>query len=101
MTDNLLIDRLAQQVLRWRAGPDRFLTGNRSWIPRWKFNPLERLEDSFTLLDHSGSTHYTISLVGGTFQVEVECDGRIGKATGHSRSRTITLALARSLGLEV
>jgi hypothetical protein len=101
VTDNLLIDRLAQQVLHWRVGPDRFLTGNRSWIPRWKFNPLERLEDAFRLLDHSKSARYVISQTGGKFQAEVEHDGKIGRAADDSKPRAITLALARSLGLEV
>ena len=101
MTDNVLIDRLALQVLHWRIGPDRFVTGNRSWLPKWRFNPLQRLEDAFMLLDHSKSVRYVISQTGGTFQVEVEHDGKIGKAAGKSKPRSITLALARSLGLEV
>ncbi|OFV98395.1 MAG: hypothetical protein A3H28_02560 [Acidobacteria bacterium RIFCSPLOWO2_02_FULL_61_28] len=101
MTDNLLIDRLAQEVLHWCVAPDRFLTGNRSWIPKWKFNPLERLEDAFRLLDHSQPMRYAISQIGGAFQVEVERSGKVGKASGDSKPRAITLALARSLGLEL
>lgn len=100
MTDNVLIDRLAQQVLQWGVAPDRFLTGNRSWIPKWKFNPLERIDDAFGLLDHSGSSRYAILKAGGAFEVEVECHGRVGRATGRSSARAITIALARSLGLE-
>ena len=96
-----LTARLAEQVMGWRVGPDRFITGNRSWLPKWRFNPLQRLEDAFMLLDHSKSGRYVISKTGGDFQVEVECDGKIGRATGDSKPRTITLALARSLGLEV
>lgn len=101
MTDTMLIDRLAQQVLHWGIGADRFLTGDRSWIPKWKFNPLEHLEDAFRLLDHSKAIRYSISQSGGSFAVEVEQGGKIGKATGISKPRTITLALARSLRLEV
>ena len=101
MTDNVLIDHLARQVLKWGVGPDRFLTGNRSWIPKWKFNPLEHLDDAFRLLDHSNGVRYAIAQTGATFAVEVERNGKIGKATGDSKPRTITLALARSLGLEV
>lgn len=99
LTDNALIDQLAQQVLHWRVGPDRFMTRNRSWLPKWRFNPLERLEDAFMLLDHCRSVRYLISQTGGRFQVEVEHDRKIGKAAGLSKPRTITLALARSLGL--
>ena len=101
MTDNVLIDLLARQVLRWGVAPDRFLTGNRSWIPKWKFNPLERLEDAFRLLDHDESVHYSISRSGSAFEVEVEHDGKVGRATGDSKPRAVTLALARSLGLGV
>lgn len=99
--DIALIDQLAQRILHWSVGPDRFLAGNRSWIPRWRFNPLEKLEDAFMLLDHSGSSRYSILNVGGAFDVEVEYAGRIGRATGSSGARTVTTALARSLGLEV
>ena len=101
MTTEQLTALLAERVMRWRVGPDRFLTGNRSWIPRWKFNPLERLEDAFRLLDHSGSSRYVISRTGNGFDVEVECDGRVGKATSDSKPRAITLAVARVLGIEV
>ena len=97
----MLIDRLAQEVLHWRVGPDRFITGNRSWLPKWRFNPLERLDDAFMVLDRSGSSRYAIVKAGGACEVEVECNGRVGRATGNSRSRAITMAVARSIGLEV
>ena len=101
MTDTTLIELLAQQVLNWRSGEDRFVTGNRSWCPKWRFNPLERIEDAFLLLDHSKATRYVISQTGSKLQVEVELNQKIGRATGCSRPRAITLALARGLGLEV
>jgi hypothetical protein len=101
VNDNMLIDRLALQVMHWRVGPDRFITGNRSWLPKWKFDPLDRIEHAFMLLDEGRPSRYAISRVGAVFQVEVECDGKIGRATGDAKARTITLALARSLGLEV
>ena len=101
MPDRILIDLLAKQVLRWGVGPDRFLTGERSWVPKWRFNPLENIGDAFMLLDRCGPKCYAISCVDHLFQVEVECDGKIGRATGDSKPRTITLALARSLGVEV
>ena len=100
MKDNVLIANLAQEVMHWGVGPDRFLIGNRSWIPRWKFKPLEHIQDAFMLLDHSGSSRYSILKASGAFEVKVECNGRVGRATGRSSARAITLALARSLGLE-
>jgi len=98
--DTVLIDQLAQQILHWRAGPDRFVTGNRSWLPKWRFNPLHRLDDAFLLLDQIKAVRYTISRTDGNFRVEVEHEGRIGRAAGDSKPRAITLALARCLGLE-
>jgi hypothetical protein len=101
LTDNVLIDQLARKVLHWSVGPDRFLTGNRSWLPKWRFNPLERIEDSFLLLDHSKPARYVVSQTGGKCRVVVEHDGKIGRAADDSKPRAITLALARSLGMEV
>ena len=101
MIDRVLIDRLAQEVLQWTIGPDRFLTGDRSWIPKWKFNPLESIEDAFMLLNRSGSSRYVITRARKVFDVEVECDGQVGRARSNSSARAITLALARCLGLEV
>ena len=99
MSSEHLTAILAERVMGWGVGPDRFLTANRSWIPRWKFKPLERIGDAFMLLDHSGSNRYAIVKAGGAFEVKVECNGRVGRATGRSSARAITLALARSLGL--
>lgn len=99
--DQRLTEALAVQVMGWRVGPDRFITGARSWLPKWRFNPLQQLLDAFMLLDYSKSKRYVISKNGTSFQVEVEHDGKVGKATGKSKPRTITLALARSLGLDV
>lgn len=101
MNPERLTAMLAKSVMGWKVAPDRFLTSNRSWIPRWKFNPLERVQDAFMLLDSSGSNRYTILKAGGCFEVKVECNGRDGRATDRSSARAITLALARSLGLEV
>lgn len=102
MTDAVLTDVLAQRVMHWGVTADRYLIGNRSWIPKWRFNPLEKLEDAFKLLDHSEANRYTISMTGAAgFEVEVDLDGRVGTATREPKPRAITLALARSLGLEV
>ncbi len=101
MTDAVLIDQLAQRIFHWSVTPDRFLMGNRSWIPKWKFNPLKRLEDAFRLLDDGAASRYAISFSRGCFEVEVEFNGSLGKASGESKPRTITLAAARGLGLEV
>lgn len=102
MSDDRLKEELALQLLGWKVAPDRFLKSGRSWIPKWRFNPLEKLDDAFLLLDHTRLSRYAISKSADDgFHVEIEIDGKIGKAVGEPKSRTITLALARSLGLEV
>ena len=101
MNPERLTAMLAKSVMGWKVAPDRFLTAKRSWIPRWRFNPLERIEDAFMLLDRSGSHRYTISRAGEVFEVEVECGGRVGKATNDSKPRAITLAVARALGTKM
>ena len=99
MTDNVLVERLAKTVMHWRVGPDRFTTSSRSWLPRWRFRPLERITDALLLLEHSGASRYSISFSRNVFVVEVECAGRIGKATDTSAARAITMALAHALKL--
>ena len=99
MTDAALIDRLAKHVFNWGVTADRFLLPNRSWCPRWKFRPLEKLSDAFKLLDAAAPTRYAISFSSGRFRVEVEVKGNVGRANRTDRPRTIVLALARSLKL--
>lgn len=53
ITSEELTRLLAERVLGWATSPDRFLTGNRRWMPRWRFRPFDRLEDSFKLLDQT------------------------------------------------
>ena len=100
MTAEALTAELAQKVMGWNVAPDRFLVGNRSWIPRWRFQPLERLEDAFRLLDKAQPEHYSMGLdAGGRFFAEVRIGSRLGKARDDSKPRAITLALACALGL--
>lgn len=101
MTADTLIQQLAQQVMGWGVAPDRFLLGNRSWIPRWRFQPLERLEDAFRLLEKAQPEHYSMGLdASGRFSVEVRIRGKLGVARDELKPRAITLAIARALGLE-
>ena len=100
MTAEALTAELAQKVMGWNVAPDRFLVGNRSWIPRWRFQPLERIEDAFRLLEKAQPEHYSMGLdAGGRFFAEVRIGGRLGKARDDSKPRAITLALACALGL--
>jgi hypothetical protein len=85
----------------WRSAPGRFLTTGRSWIPRWRFRPLEDLADAFQLLDRATSYFSLRSDGHNLLTAEVQIDGRCGKASGRLIARTITTAVARSLGVEV
>lgn len=101
MRAEALTAHLAERVMGWNVAPDRFLTGNRSWIPRWRFQPLERLEDAFRLLEKAQPEHYSMGLDGsGRFSVEVRLGGKLGLARDEVKPRAITLAIARALGLE-
>jgi hypothetical protein len=51
MTADQLTGVLAERVMGWGVGPDRFLTGNRGWMPRWKFQPAQKLADAIRLLE--------------------------------------------------
>ncbi len=100
MNDERLTEKLAAQVLGWKATPDRFIKSGRSWIPRWRFRPLTELADAFRLLDQAAA-HYTLTGTCSTFAAEVQIESRRGKAVGEQKARTITVAVARALGLEV
>ncbi len=101
MNDDRLTESLAVKVLGWRTAPGRFIKSDRAWTPSWRFAPLTNLEQAFDLLDHAASS-YTISTnKEGGFEAEVRVGGRTGKASGKPKARTITLALANALGLEL
>jgi hypothetical protein len=99
MSDDRLTERLVSQVLGWKVAPDRFLKSGRSWIPRWRFAPLTNLEHALQLLDRAASTYTLTGVAGGIFTAEVRVRGRMGKAAGLSKAKTISLALAQALEL--
>ena len=101
MTEEALTAVLAERVMGWKVAPDRFIKSGRSWLPKWRFAPFTRLDDAFQLLDRSASSYKLERVGSATFAVEVELDGRIGKASGEPKARAITLAVGRALGLEV
>lgn len=100
MNDDRLTEELAARVLGWRVTPDRFIMSGRTWIPRWRFRPLSELSDAFRLLDHAAA-HYTLTRDSSDFAVEAQVESCCGKAVGKQKARTITVAVARALRLEV
>jgi hypothetical protein len=102
MTPERLTTLLAERVLGWSVGPDRFLTGKRGWLPRWRFRPTENLSDAFRLLEAATPDGYTMgSGENGVFWARVVILGVVGEARQASQARAITFAIARALGLEV
>jgi hypothetical protein len=100
MTDERLTALLAERLLGWRAVPDRFLKSGRSWIPRWRFNPFQRLDDAFLLLDSARGVYKLATDPTGNFTAEVQIGSQVGCAAGDAKAKTITLAIARALKVE-
>ena len=102
MTDDQLTAILAERVMGWSVGPDRFPMGNRGWMPRWRFQPFEKLEDAFRLLEEARPQEYSICGDDeGTIQARVTIDRTAGEARGKSKPTVITQAIARAVGIQV
>ena len=102
VTADQLTTLLAERVMGWGVAPDRFLMSNRKWTPRWRFQPTEKLNDAFRLLDEAAPEQYTMGADGqGVFWVRVRIRGGVGEANGASRPWAISCAVARALGIEV
>ena len=101
MTNEHLTAMLAEKVMDWRVGPERFLSGNRRWLPRWCFQPAERVEDANRLLERAAPQEYSMHRTqDGRLRVKVCIAGATGEAVESSQARAITFAIARALGLE-
>ena len=101
MTREALTDELAERVMGWRAVPYRFIKSQRSWLPKWRFAPTHDIGHAFQLLTASTPTFYKIEAQNdGRVMVEVE-GSQIGRATAKSLANAITIAIARSIGIQV
>ena len=93
---------LAQRVMGWRVGPDRFLMDKRQWLPRWRFQPLDRLQDAMRLLEVAAPKQCMITADGdGLVSVRVHIAGKTGESRERSKPRAIVLAVARALQIDV
>ena len=99
MNDERLTDELACRVLGWRTAPGQFIKADRSWAPRHRFAPLTRLDDAFQLVDRVATACKLTIVKGGRVAAEVQVGPRVGKASGKSKARTVTMALVWALGL--
>jgi hypothetical protein len=91
---------LAERVLGWRVGPERFLLGNRQWITRSQFRPFDRVQDAFRLLRKASIAFSLTKTTDGGFTATVRVGDLTGTASGRAEAATITLAIARVVGLE-
>lgn len=101
MTDNRLAAILAQRVMGWTVGPERFTMRGRRWLPRWRFQPATRLEDAFRLLQSVAAQEYATGGDNGLFWARVRVGGNTAEAHEATQARAITFAVARALGIEV
>ncbi len=101
MTKDNLTAILAERVMGWTIGPDRYMKGNRGWMPRWRFQPVLKLDDAFMLLDKAADTYTLSADKEGVFHAEVRIGDAIGKASGEPKARVIALALVIALGIDV
>jgi hypothetical protein len=101
MTSENLAALLAKRVMGWGVGPDRFLLSGRGWMPRWRFQPTENLDDAFKLLDKAAPDEFVLASDGKGYSVRVRIGAITGESRDLSRPRAITMALALALGLEV
>ena len=101
MNDRIITDELARQVMNWGVHADRYVKSGRSWIPRWRFQPLLDIADAFQLLDRATEGYCLASDEHGTFTACVQVNGQTGDASGTSQARVIARAVARAAGLRV
>jgi hypothetical protein len=102
VTSEQLTAALAERVMGWTVGPERFMMGGRRWLPRWRFQPATRLEDAFRLLQKVAPEEYvTGAAENGGFWARVRVAGTTGEARESSQARAIAFAVARAIGVEV
>lgn len=96
-----LTDQLAVQVMGWGLAQDRYVLGQRRWLPRWRFQPLHRVEDAFRLLQKADPQQFTMQRnARGITQIKLCLNGKKGEARSSSTACAVTLAIARALALE-
>ena len=102
MTAERLTALLAERIMGWRVGPDRFLTGDRHWLQRWRFQPLERMADASRLLEQATPQEYAMGASeNGGFWARVRIAGVTGEARESCQARALTFAIARAIGIDV
>ncbi len=100
-TNSEITNLLAQRVMRWRLGPDRFLLGDRRWLARWRFQPMEKLDDAFQLLEKADPSEFLMRGDDeGNITVKVTIGGKSGRAVRKSKPEAISFAVAAAIGID-
>jgi hypothetical protein len=102
MTDDRLTAILVERIMGWSVFPNRIMTGGRSWLPRWRFQPTKKLRDAVRLLQRLAPQESAMGAAeNGGFWARVRVGGATGEARDSSQARALSLALARVIGIEV
>lgn len=101
MSDERLTSELAVLAMHWRLAPGRYLKPDRGWTSRSSFRPLIDVNDAFRVLDAVTDDYSILGTPGGRFAVCVRAAGRTGQVVGECKARTICLAIAQALGIDV
>ena len=100
-TAKQLTDVLAERVMGWRLAPGRYIKSDRGWTPRWRFQPVQRMEDAFRLLERTSPQEYAVGAAAdGNFWAKVRIAGVTGEARESSQAQALTFAIARAVGLD-
>jgi len=91
VTSEDLSATLAARVMKWGVAPDRFILEGRRWLPRWRFRPVERIEDAFRLIEALDPEEYDMAGRGAdNFSVRIRLEnGGHGEASDKSKARAI------------
>jgi hypothetical protein len=101
MTPAQITSILAERIMGWRTAPGRFLKSNREWLPTRRFQPLKSADDAFRILEVTSATFSLVQAGNGRFTARVSIGASTGVATGEFKAATITVAIARAIGLDV
>src|SRR5580693_5422407 len=90
-----LTSKLAR-LLGWKIAPNRYVLGNRKWLPRWRFQPAKNIADSFRVLEAAGVEEYVLHCgLNGLYRVQLRTRHASAEAAGPSLPLAICLAIAR------
>ena len=101
MTTDRLTAIMAERVMGWTVGPDRFLVAGRRWLPRWRFQPVKKVADAFRLLESASPPAFSMNENDSGVSVRIQIDKKTGEAYGSSKAEAITVAIARAVGVPV